>query len=633
MKRNKFNKKINLFLKKTNLIGIILSFICCLMGVIFKQFSALKIASNCFFIASMAIAGFPIFVKAFQALMLKIVGIELLVIIAIIGALIIGEYSEAGIVPFLFQLGAFLELKTLEHTRHEVKSLVNMAPKSANRIRNNEEETIDIDEIEIGDVILIRPGDMVPVDGIIVEGEGLFNEAAITGESALVSKEINDRLYSGSFLDNGIVKLKALSVGEDTTINKIITLVEEASNKKSKVERFIDLFAKWYTPCVILLALITLVLTKIITGSFDVDTSITILVLACPGALVIGVPVASVAGIGSLAKNKILIHGGDSISNFAKTDIVLLDKTGTLTKGNMVVSKFDYFGKNLKNDIEVILGMELASNHPLKKAILDYHNMNVSSLQNVKTIKGVGLYLKNNTDEYYIGGLKLIEMNILKKYDLNIINEYKLLCSSICLFVKNNELEAIYAIKDEIRENAFLFVKNLHKLGIKKVIMLTGDNEMSAKNVSDALKLDGFEAGLMPEGKLNYVKKLKEEGHNVTFIGDGINDSPAIAYANTGIAMGSGTDVALETSDVVIMRSDLLDINKALYYAKKTRLISIENIIIAIGTVIFLIIGLFMGYIHMTIGMFVHEVSILVVIFNAMRLLMIRRKKYDKNSN
>lgn len=625
----RLNKKINKFLKKVNIPFTIISLFFCILGLIFMHINGFAIYSNISFIIATIFTGFPIFIKAIQALFSKVIGIELLVVIAVIGALIIKEYSEAGIVTFLFQFGAILELKTLEKTRNEMKTLINMAPKWAIRINGENKEDVDVSDIEIGDLILINAGDMVAVDGVIENGEGYFNEASITGESKLIKKGINDYVYSGSILDNGSVVIKAKSVGDEATFNKIINLVEEATNSKSRTERFIDKFARWYTPLVIFLALLTLILTKIIGGTFDIDKSITVLVLACPGALVIGVPVASVAGIGALAKKHILLKGGDRIQTFSKCDVVVLDKTGTLTKGNTIVIDCKYYGDDINYDLGIAKGMENLSNHPLKNAIINYGNINPINVSNIDTIKGIGLYYKEN-DEYFLGGLKLLNNKLINYKDiLNDVDKIKQNGSTISILIKNNKVIAIYEIVDEIRDDAYEFIQNLKKQGIKKTIMITGDNEYVAEYVRKKLKIDEAYANLLPGEKLNKLEKLKKDGNNITFIGDGINDAPAIAFADTGIAMGSGTDVAIETSDVVIMRSKLSDVNLALKMSKRILKISYENIFIAVGTVIFLIIGLFMGFIHMSIGMFVHEGSILIVIFNAMRLL--RGEKNEKN--
>lgn len=273
--------------------------------------------------------------------------------------------------------------------------------------------------------------------------------------------------------------------------------------------------------------------------------------------------------------------------------------------------------------------MENLSNHPLKNAIINYGNINPINVSNIDTIKGIGLYYKES-DEYFLGGLKLLNNKLINYKDiLDDINKIKQNGSTISILIKNNKVIAIYEIVDEIRDDAYEFIQNLKKHGIKKTIMITGDNEYVAKYVRKKLKIDEAYANLLPGEKLNKLEKLKKDGNNITFIGDGINDAPAIAFADTGIAMGSGTDVAIETSDVVIMRSKLSDVNLALKMSKRILKISYENIFIAVSTVIFLIIGLFMGFIHMSIGMFVHEGSILIVIFNAMRLL--RGEKNEKN--
>ena len=346
----------------------------------------------------------PIFLQAYQALRVKVISIDLLVSVAILGALLIGEYNESAIVAFLFLFGSFLEQKTLEKTRTAIHSLTQMAPKSALKITDNgRTESVDIDDIDKGDHLLVKTDAQVPVDGVIDEGEGYLNEASVTGESQQRKKEKGDDVFAGTFLDNGTLKIVTKRVGEDTTFGKIIELVEEAQDSKSNAERFIDKFAKYYTPAVLLLAFIVGIFSQ------DVRLAITILVLGCPGALVIGVPVSNVAGIGSGAKSGILIKGGEVIDKFSKVDTFVFDKTGTLTMGKPSVAAVKNYTDNFTESLKITASIERESDHPLGQAIVDYANVSsYVSVEQTNVVKGQGIIATLSDKKVLIGNQSLM---------------------------------------------------------------------------------------------------------------------------------------------------------------------------------------------------------------------------------
>ena len=573
---------------------------------------------------AMILAGYPIFLRACQGLRFKTVGIELLVSIAVVGASIIGEFSEAAIVTFLFQFGSFLEQKTMKKTRSAIRELTEMAPSSAWKINGDTVEEIDVDEVEEGDLLLVRTGNQIAADGIVVHGEGYVSEAEITGESKPAHKTAGSTVYAGTFLDSGTLQMKAARVGEDTTFSRIIALVEEAQDAKSPVERFIDRFARYYTPAVVVMAALTL----IVTG--NLDTAITVLVLACPGALVIGAPIANVAGIGCGAREGILLKGGDSIHTFVKTDTVAFDKTGTLTVGQpQVVKEYQYSGER-----DQILFMaakaEQVSDHPLARAITAYATQSEmeqngfaekSSLS--VPLKGLGVKAQMGEYELLVGNEKLMEnhqVEIPEQTRRDIQTEQEQGVTAVLIAV-NGILSMLLGVSDAIREDAAFSVRELKKLGIRNLVMLTGDHSRTAASAAAQAGIQEYYGELLPQDKMDWIRKMQEKKHIVTFVGDGINDSPALTTADIGIAMGSGTDVAIDCSEVVLIRSDLTSLVKAWKLAKRTVRIMYQNIAIAVGTVILLLIGLFAGYIHMGIGMLIHEASILVVILNAMRLV------------
>lgn len=573
-----------------------------------------------------SILGFvPIALQAYQALRVKVVSIELLVSIAVLGAFFIGEYNESAIVTFLFLFGALLEQKTLEKTRSAISALTKMAPATAILVgAEGELEKVAIDEVAAGDRLLVKTGAQVPVDGVIASGSGHLNEASVTGESKMAAKTVGDRVFAGTILENGTLQVTTEKVGEDTTFGKIIELVEEAQDAKSGAERFIDKFAKYYTPAVLLLALVVGVLTA------DLRLAITILVLGCPGALVIGVPVSSVAGIGNGAKHGILIKGGDVLDSFSKVDTFVFDKTGTLTDGKPTVAKVTSYGKILPAEALVLAAaVERESDHPLGQAILDYAAVKeYPVVGQTQVIKGQGIAANVANHQVLVGNGKLlashkIQLTAALQQDLTALEA----SGHSTVFVAIDEAPALLiGIKDQIRPEAAKTLQQLRQMGAKQLVMLTGDNQATADLVGKTLGLDVVQGGLLPEDKSAYVRQLQAQGHKVAFVGDGVNDSPSIALADIGIAMGNGTDVAVETSDVVLMQSSFANLVQAYGLTKKTVLNMKENILIAVGVVLFLLVGLIVGYIYMASGMLVHELSILVVVVNGMRLLGYRVK-------
>lgn len=621
--------KIQGFLTKhTNQITLITG-ILIVLGMLSKYLFQFTLGYQVILAVASVIAVIPIAVRAWSALRNKVFSIELLVSIAVIGAFIIGEFNESAIVTFLFLFGSYLESKTLQKTRTAIKGLTDMSPTTATLVTADGTEEVDVDDVDEGDVVLVKTGSQVPVDGVVVEGNGYLNEASITGEARQVNKQLNDSVYSGTMVENGYLKIKATQVGDDTTFAKIIELVEEAQDTKSKAEKFIDRFAQYYTPAVLVLAVLVFAFSR------DFRLAITVLVLGCPGALVIGAPVSNVAGIGNGAKRGILIKGGEVIDTFAKVDTLVFDKTGTLTEGNTAVTTMHTYTTNADNQLALAAAIEGVSDHPLGQAIVTYAAQKSAgvapALDDTETVKGQGICAKVGDQTVVIGNQKMltahqIELNPAQLKDLNDLQAGG---QSTVIMAVDGQVQLIFGIADTIRPGVKDSLAALKAQGIKKLVMLTGDNQLTAQAVADELNLDEVHANLLPEEKVEYVKKLKADGNTVAFIGDGINDSPSIANADIGIAMGSGTDVAIDTSDVVLMQSSFPALVHAHGLAKKTVLNTRENIFIAIATVAFLLIGLVFGYIYMASGMFVHEASILVVIFNAMRLINFQTK-FDK---
>jgi Cd2+/Zn2+-exporting ATPase len=584
-------------------------------------------------VLSALVGEIPIFIKAYKALKMKAFSIELLVTIAVCGALWIGEYAEASIVTFLFLFGAFLEARTLEKTRSSLQSLIEMAPQEVTVIRSGETVVVPVDEVAEGDRVIIRSGEKVAVDGKVVRGQATLNEASITGESVPAHKTINDQVFSGTIVDQGFIEVIATNVGDETTFARIIELIEEAQEAKSKTQKFLDRFAQVYTPAVVILSILVYFITK------NVEMSITFLVIACPGALVIGAPVSIVSGIGNGARHGVLIKGGEVMERIAKLDTVVFDKTGTLTRGRPEVIDIHPLFEKENQFLRLVAEAEMISEHHLGKTIVreaKIRNIPLSGLlKDGKILKGKGVLGKIEGKRIVVGNRKLMDAEkIHVDTDIEayaLIEERK---GNTAIYAAiDGKIAGILSIADQIRPEASSAIQMLRQNGIKQVIMLTGDNRHTAELVGRQLKLDAVHAELLPENKVEFVQALKEDGSHVAMAGDGINDAPAIATADVGLAMGEGgTDVSMETADIVLMADRLDQFSHAYMLSKATVRNMKQNTYFAVFIVFFMLLGVLFDTVHMAFGMFIHEASILIVILNAMRLLNFGKRRTQGNN-
>jgi Cd2+/Zn2+-exporting ATPase len=562
----------------------------------------------------------PIAIQAYQALKVKVVSIEVLVTIAVMGAFFIKNLEESAIVTFLFLFGAFLEQRTLNKTRSAIKELTEMAPESAlKQMENGEFAEVDVDEVDVGDILLVKTGAKIPVDGTVLSGEGYINEASITGESVTVAKEKGSGVYAGTILENGTLQIVADRVGEDTTFGKIIELVEEAQDSKSEAERVIDSFSKYYTPAVLVFAIVVWLFSR------DIELAITLLVLGCPGALVIGVPVSNVAGIGNGARHGILLKGSEVIGDFSKVDTIVFDKTGTLTIGNPKVAGQAFYTENVEESLAYLASVEKESDHPLADAVVEHIGAPpLYPVEKTDVVKGGGIIAHANGHRVVVGNVALMErekVHISEKARADIAR-FEENDSSLVLTAVDGDLKVLMGIRDQIRPGVKEVLQKLKRLGVKNLVVLSGDNQGTVDLVARELGLTEAHGHMLPEDKSAYIEELIAKGHIVAFVGDGVNDSPSLALAQIGIAMGGGTDVAIETSDVVLMNSDLSRLPHALGLTKATANNMRQNIFIAVGVVLVLLASVFLSeWMNMSIGMLAHEASILVVILNGMRLL------------
>lgn len=576
-------------------------------------------------IISTLLAGMPIFLKAFSSLKYRIVGIEALVTIAVTGAVIIGEYWEAAAVTFLFMLGDYLEARTIDKTRSSIKGLLALAPDITRVIRNNVEVEIDPDEVIKGDIVLVKPGEKISIDGVIIEGFASINQATITGESIPINKTIGDEVFSGTIVESGYLKIEAIRVGEDTTFARILEMVEEAQDKKAKTQKFIERFSKYYTPAIIVLAIVLYLLEK------DINLSLTLLVIACPGALVISTPVSIVAGIGNGAKRGILFKGGEMIEKLGKAKVIAFDKTGTLTIGKPVVKDIVAYGISEEELLKIAAIGESYSEHPLAKAIINKakeQNIDINhEIENVMIITGQGIKFNYLKKSYLIGNRKLLIDNQISIYAYEVyLQEQEENGNTVVIVSDDEKVIGIISIADMIRSDAKLLIKSLRKQGIQKLVMLTGDNNRTAKAIANEIGLDEYYGELLPEGKVAIINDLKAKYQDVIMVGDGVNDAPALATADLGIAIGgAGKDVAMETADIVLMSERLEQLKYAIGLSRATRRNMMQNIYFALIVAGFLLAGVLIKTVDLSLGMLIHEISVLLVIINAVRLL-----KYGK---
>lgn len=586
--------------------------------------------SDLLMLLAAVVAGYHIVVKAIRALAARVIGIDLLVSVAAVGAVLIGNFWEAAAVTFLFAIGHALEAATLNKTRSALAELIAVAPATAVVMRDGEQVEVPAAQVRMGEIVLVKNGAKVPVDGQVVSGTGALDEASITGESIPVEKSESDQVFAGTVSRGGFLQVRATGVGADTTLARIIHRVEEAQDAKARTQAFIDRFSRWYTPAVMALALIAGLISQ------DVVLALTLLVIGCPGALVISIPVAIVAGIGRAARNGILIKGGEYLETSAKISAVAVDKTGTLTEGRPKLTDVLVLDPSMDR-LDVLrwaAAAEAGSEHPLAQPILEAardEGVGATGISgNIVPVPGKGIVSDVDGRRVLIGNAPL-----LQQYGITDDAEAAVAARELAAAGRTPMIVAVddtpvgvLGVADQIRPDAPRMVARLHDAGVAKVVMLTGDTRLVAESIGKATGIDEIHASLLPEDKLDAVAELQRAGHTVAMVGDGVNDAPALATADIGVAMGAaGSAVAVETADIALMGDNLLKLPESISLAKRTVRVMKQNILIALITVSLLLAGVFAGGVTMSIGMLVHEASVLVVILNAMRLL--RNDKYS----
>ena len=549
-----------------------------------------------------------------------------LMTIATLGAIIIGEYPEAVAVMLFYEVGELFQSYAINKSRKSIADMMDIKPEYANVIRDNKSQKVDPDEVKIDEIIEIKPGERVPLDAIIVKGETTLDTSALTGESVPVEVREGATILSGCININALILAKVTKEYFDSTVNKVLDLVENAASKKSTSERLITRFAKIYTPIVIGLAVLLAIFPPIISGEYNfrvwIFRALSFLVVSCPCAFVISIPLSFFSGIGAASRAGVLIKGGNYLEALSKVDTVVLDKTGTLTKGVFNVQKVIVIDKSIKEDefISLVAMAESGSNHPISKSIQKYYNKEIdtNSINSIKEISGKGIEAVINNKKILVGNEKLIDVpNDIIVNDIGTI-----------LYVEiENKFTGYIVISDEIKKDAKKAIKDLKDIGIKKSVMLTGDVEKVAKKVGEELGLDEIYSNLLPQDKVSKFEKIIENKNskgNVVFVGDGINDAPVLARADVGIAMGAmGSDAAIEAADVVIMTDEPSKIVTAIKSSKKTMKIAMQNIILAFGVKAIALILSALGIADMWMAVFADTGVTILAVLNSFRALKI----------
>ena len=549
-----------------------------------------------------------------------------LMTVATLGAIIIGEYPEAVAVMLFYEVGELFQSYAINKSRKSIADMMDIKPEYANVIRDNKSIKVDPDEVQIDEIIEIKPGERVPLDAIIIKGETTLDTSALTGESIPVEVREGASILSGCINLNALILAKVTKEYFDSTVNKVLDLVENAAAKKSTSERLITRFAKIYTPIVISLAVLLAILPPIISGEYNfrlwIFRALAFLVVSCPCAFVISVPLSFFSGIGAASRAGILIKGGNYLEILSKIDTVVFDKTGTLTKGVFNVQKVVVLDKSIKEDefISLVAMAESGSNHPISKSIQKYYNGEIdkNSINSVKEISGKGIEALINNMKILIGNEKLV--NIPSNLVIDDIGTI--------LYVEiDNKFTGYIVISDEIKKDASKAIKGLKDIGVKKSIMLTGDIEKVGKKVGEDLGLDEIYTNLLPQDKVSKFEEIignKKSKGNVAFVGDGINDAPVLARADVGIAMGAmGSDAAIEAADVVIMTDEPSKIVTAIKSSKKTMKIAMQNIALAFGVKAIALILSALGIADMWMAVFADTGVTILAVLNSFRALKI----------
>ena len=629
--------------------GLLVEFV--VTGVNVSVFSVSRLelgVSDVLLLVSVVVSGAPVVKGGYYSAKGLSLDIDLLMGTAIISATGVGLYVEAGTLAVLYSIAELLETYSMDRTRDSLRELVALSPEEATVVRDGEETTVPVEEVEVGDTVVVRPGEKIPVDGVVVEGESAVDESPITGESVPADKKEQDEVYAGTFNESGYLEVEATTDASKTTLSRIIELVGEAQEKKTEKEQFVDRFAGYYTPAVVVLAILTAAVPPLALG-WDATTwfvrGLTLLVIACPCAFVISTPVTVASGVTSAARNGVLIKGGNHLEAMGGVDAVAIDKTGTLTKGELTVTEVVPVGGVTEEEILRYAGaLESKSEHPIGKAVLDVvdeRGISYPDATGFENLTGKGVSATLEREKHYAGKPALFEemgfefdaltdggeeMSV-EEQDHGVelrrkIDEIQSQGKTVVVVGTDERVLGVLGIADEVRPAARYAVENLHRMGVRPIVMLTGDNEGTARAVAEELGIDEYRAELLPEDKVEAVEQLEEEHGDVAMVGDGVNDAPALATATVSVAMGAvGTDTAIETADIALMGDDLSKLPYLYALAHKANGVIRQNIWSSLGVKLLLAVGVPFGYVTVAVAVVVGDMGMsLGVTGNAMRL-------------
>lgn len=574
------------------------------------------------FLVSIIIGGYQMFQTGIINLSKLRFDMKTLMTIAVIGAAIIGEWPEAAVVVVLFAVSESLERYSMEKARSSIQSLMEIAPNTAVIKTSEGTKEIPVEEVDIGDLMIIKPGDKLSMDGLIKHGSTSINQAAITGESIPVEKLKGDEVFAGTLNETGYLEVEVTKYNEDTTLAKIIQLVEEAQGERAPAQHFVDQFAKYYTPAIMAAAMLVAIIPPLLFGaewSAWVYQGLAVLVVGCPCALVISTPIAIVSAIGNAAKKGVLIKGGVYLEKIGHSKTIAFDKTGTLTEGRPHVTDFvTYDNRTRESVLTIASAMESRSEHPLASSVLEYAgsegiDYNTVHIEAFNAETGTGITSIIDGKKYSIG----------KPDDFREASGYQTEGKTVITIKEDDKVIGLFAVIDQLRDSSKAAIEKLHDMGTTTA-MLTGDNNKTAETIAKTLGINKVYAGLMPEDKLDAVKDMKAD-HKVAMVGDGINDAPALATADIGIAMGKGTDTALETADVALMGNDISQLPFTVKLSKRTLRIIKANITFALVIKLIALLLVIPGWLTLWIAILSDIGATLVVALNGMRLLRVKK--------
>lgn len=587
------------------------------------------------YILSILTGGFHVGRAGIYSLKSLSLDMNALMLVAVVGAAILGEWSEGAAVVFLFSLGTTLQTYTIDKTRKSIRDLMELAPNVATKKLENYEIVVDVEELNIKDILIVKPGERIPMDGMVLKGYSEIDQSPITGESIPVHKVVGDEVFAGTVNGNGLLEIEVTKLVEDTTLTKILNLVEEAQSQKAPTEQWVDKFAKYYTPIIIFLAIVITLIPPLLFQfplSIWFKRALILLVIACPCALVISTPVSIVSAIGNASRRGILVKGGVHLEEFGKIKAIAFDKTGTLTIGKPVVLDIISKDNNELECLKIAANLEKGSEHPISKAfinkakeegiILDY------VIEDFQAIPGKGLIASIESKKFFLGNKLILDENGIESTEYTqLANSLENQGKTVIYLATVSGVKALFVISDKIREESKSLVTELNNIGIDELYMLSGDNCNTAKAVAQEIGFRNYIGELLPENKLDEIRKLLNRHKKVAMVGDGVNDTPSLSLATVGVAMGAaGTDAALETANIALMGDDLNKISYTVALSRKTVNVIKQNIIFSIVVKLIFIILTVMGLSNLWMAVFADTGAALIVILNSMRLLKFNSK-------